>query len=200
MFPSLIASLRGLTPSEVPAIAAALIESGVTMLELPLDGPDALDCISLIARDHAATAQISAGNALTPAQVIAAADAGAHAVMSPNTNPAVIGETRRLGLASYPGVATPTECFTAIESGATGLRLFPANLIGPKGLIAYRAVLPPDMPVLVAGGVSPRDLGSWLRAGALGIAIDNAPYRPGDTADSVRLHARILVAALDNQM
>lgn len=197
---SIIAILRGITTPEVPAIADALIESGISTLEFPLDGVDALDNIRLLARTRGEVAQIGAGGVLSIQEVRAAAKAGATAILSPNTDTTVITETRKLGLASYPGVGTPSECFNAIRAGATALRLFPAFLIGPRGMAAFRLVLPKDVPVLAAGGIAPAEFGEWIDAGATGFCLANAIYRAGDRPEAVRLRARILMSALENPM
>lgn len=197
---SIIATLRGITPAEVPAIADALIESGITRLEVPLKAPEALDSIRLLARSRGETAQIGAGGVLSIQEVRAAAKAGANAILSPNTDTMIITETCKLGLASYPGAATPTECLTAIRAGATALRLFPAFLIGPRGMAAFRPILPDGVPILAAGGVAPTEFGEWIDAGASGFCIASALYRAGDRPEAVRLRARILISALENPM
>lgn len=76
-------------------------------------------------------AVIGAGTVLTVKQVREVADAGGRIVVSPNMDPEVIGQTRALGLESWPGILTPTEAFAALKAGATGLKLFPT--VGPRG-------------------------------------------------------------------
>ncbi len=92
-------------------------------------------------------------------------------------------------MASWPGVFTATECFAAIAAGADGLKLFPADLAGPAGLRALRAVLPAAMPVYAVGGVGPDNFAAWAQAGAQGFGIGTALYRPGDDAQSVAARA-----------
>ncbi|CAM3071221.1 2-dehydro-3-deoxy-6-phosphogalactonate aldolase [Paracoccus nototheniae] len=193
----LIAILRGLTPREAPAIADALIAAGITRLEVPLNSPDPLDSIALLVRDFGDRALIGAGTVLTPGQVRAVADAGGRMVLSPNCDADVIRATVAAGMASFPGVMTPSEAFVALAAGATGLKLFPGELIGPAGLRAMRAVLPQGTDCWAVGGVSADTMADWRQAGVAGFGIGSALYRPGDDAAAVTAKARALVAAWD---
>lgn len=193
----LIAILRGITPPEAPAIAETLVAAGITMIEVPLNSPDPLISIAELHRRFGADARIGAGTVLTPDQVRQVAETGARLIVSPNCNTEVIRATRKAGLESYPGIMTPTEAFAATEAGASALKLFPGELIGPAGLKAMRAVLPPDMPLYAVGGVSAANMGDWLAAGASGFGIGSAIYRPGDSAVDVAAKARAITAARD---
>lgn len=193
----LIAILRGITPPEAPAIAEALIAAGIDMIEVPLNSPDALTSIAELQRRFGAQAKIGAGTVLTVPQMRAVAETGARLIVSPNCDAAVIRATREAGLESYPGVMTPTEAFAAIEAGATALKLFPGELIGPAGLKAMRAVLPPDMPLYAVGGVSAGNMAAWQQAGAAGFGIGSSLYKPGDSVAGVAAKASAIVAARD---
>lgn len=193
----LIAILRGIRPDEAVAHAEALIAAGITTIEVPLNSPEPFDSIARLLAVFGDRALIGAGTVLDPGQVARLAGMGARLVVSPDANPEVIAATRAAGMESWPGVMTPTEAFAAIRAGATGLKLFPASLVGPAGLSAMRAVLPPDLPVYAVGGAGPENFGDWIAAGASGFGIGTAIYRPGQPVGQTADAAARVVAAHD---
>ncbi|WP_029039985.1 2-dehydro-3-deoxy-6-phosphogalactonate aldolase [Cucumibacter marinus] len=193
----IIAILRGVRPEEVLDICDALIEAGITRIEVPLNSPDPLESIGKAAAAFSGKAEIGAGTVLTPDDVDAVAGAGGTFIVSPDANPAVISHTAGKGLGSFPGVLTPTEAFSAIRSGATGLKLFPASVLGPDGIKAIKAVLPPEMPLYAVGGAGVNNFAEYADAGCVGVGLGTSIYVPGKSAEAVSSDARAIVAAFD---
>ena len=193
----IIAILRGITPDESVDVCKALVAAGITMIEVPLNSPDALTSIARAAVVLEKQAAIGAGTVLSTADVKAVANVGGTFIVSPDTNRAVIEETVRLGLLSYPGVFTPSDAFSAIAAGATGLKFFPAEVLGPKGIKAMKAVLPPAMPVYAVGGANPDNFNEYFAAGCTGFGLGTYIYKPGMSVAQVAERAATAVAAYD---
>ena len=191
----LVALLRGLAPHEAEAIAEALVEAGIRIIEVPLNSPQPLASIEALAMRLGDRAMIGAGTVTTAAEVSAVRDAGGSLIVSPHTDEAVIAATVRAGLVSLPGFFTPSEAFVALGAGAHALKLFPAEGAQPAVLKALRAVLPAEVPILPVGGITPQALAPWLAAGADGFGLGSAIYRPGDSPATVRERAMAFVAA-----
>lgn len=189
----LIAILRGITPAECEAVGTALVESGFRIIEVPLNSPEPLDSIRIMADRFGADALIGAGTVLSPAAVDDVAGAGGRLIVMPHSDPAVITAAKGQGLACLPGVATPTEAFAALAAGADALKLFPAEAIPPSAVKALRAVLPPGTRLLPVGSIGAHNMAAYLEAGAAGFGIGSTLYRPGKTVDDVRREAKALV-------
>ena len=188
----LVAILRGVTSDEADSIAAVIVEAGFGAIEVPLNSPDPLASIELIARLFGDKVLVGAGTVIEAGQVDEVAEAGAKLVVAPNADAAVIERAAKLGLIVVPGVATMTEAFAALKAGASGLKLFPGEALGPDIVKAWRAVLPQLYPV---GGVTPERIAPYKQAGANGFGIGSALYRPGASVEDVARAARMFVKA-----
>jgi 2-dehydro-3-deoxyphosphogalactonate aldolase len=193
----IIAILRGVQPAEAVAVAAVILAAGIDKIEVPLNSPSPLESISAIAKAYADRALIGAGTVLTVAQVQQVKSAGGQLVVSPNCDPAVIAATIAEDMQSWPGIFTPSEAFAALQAGATGLKLFPGDMAGPKGLKAMRTILPPGTLVYAVGGVGPENFAEWITASADGFGLGSAIYKPGDSPETVTVKAQAIVAAYD---
>lgn len=191
----IIAILRGVTPDEATDICGAVIDAGITTIEVPLNSPSPFDSIEKMATTYGDQATIGAGTVLSTDDVGRVGQAGGTLIVSPNTDQRVIVATKTAGMQSWPGVMTPTECFMALKSGADGLKIFPGTLIGPDGLKAIRAVLPQGTKVYAVGGAGPENFSDWIKASADGFGIGSALYKPGLTAAEVGKRAQDIVAA-----
>jgi len=189
----LIAILRGIRPDEVVAIADVLVEEGFALIEVPLNSPDPYASIAALAGRYPAPVLTGAGTVLSVAQAEQVRTAGGDLVISPNTDPAIIAAAAAAGGIALPGFFTPSEAFAAIASGASGLKLFPAEAASPAVLKAQRAVLPRDLPVFVVGGIQPEAMAAWLEAGAQGFGIGSSLYAPGKLPEEVRASARSFI-------
>ena len=188
----LVAILRGLTPEDAPTVAGGLLAEGFTWLEVPLNSPDALTSIALLREQVGSRGYVGAGTVLTAEQVDAVADAGGQIIISPNMSVDVIRRSRERGLISMPGVITPSEAFTALQAGASALKLFPAETVEPGTLSAWRAVLPAEVVCLPVGGIQPdaAQMRAWRNAGAQGFGLGGGLYRRADDAQKVQQKAR----------
>lgn len=193
----LIAILRGITAAEAPAIGETLVAAGITTIEVPLNSPDPLLSITALVQQLGNRAVIGAGTVLTLKQVDAVAEAGGQIIVSPNCNVDIIARTKLQGMASWPGVFTPTEAFAALDAGADGLKLFPGSMAGTGGLAAMRAVLPSGTQVYAVGGAGPDNFGDWIAASADGFGLGSALYKPGFSPDEVGRRAKAIVTAYE---
>lgn len=190
-----VAILRSITPEEMLPVCEALRTAGIRLLEVPLNSPDALESIRHAAAKYHAAGELlaGAGTVLTAQNVRDVAAAGGRFIISPDANPEVIRETRRLGLVSIPGFFTATEAFTALRAGADYLKLFPAGKLGPGYVKDLKAVI--KAPILAVGGVDTDNIAAFLDVCA-GVGIGSALYKPGKTPAEIEQAAAVYAAAV----
>jgi 2-dehydro-3-deoxyphosphogalactonate aldolase len=194
---NIIGIFRGIKPDECEAVVRGAIEAGITTIEVPLNSPQPFDSIARLVAAFGDKATVGAGTVLSDVEVRDAAKAGSRIIVSPNYNEGVVRETKKLGLESWPGVLTPSECFAALNTGADGIKLFPCSVLGPAGVQAMRAVVPSNLRLYAVGGAGPKNFKEWRAAGIDGFGIGSALYKPGDSAAKVAAAAREIVAAYD---
>ena len=191
----IIAILRGVTPDEVLDVSAVLYETGIRIVEVPLNSPEPFVSIERLARDYQGKMVVGAGTVLSIQDVQMLKNHGGQISVSPDCNIEVISRAVSLGLEPLPGVFTPTEAFAAIRAGAKNLKLFPAEVASPQTIKAWKAVLPKHVEIHAVGGVTPENMHTWLAAGACGFGIGSSLYKPGATLVQVSESAQKLVAA-----
>ena len=195
----LVAILRGMAPHEADGVGDVLVRSGYGLLEVPLNSPDPLASIAALARRHPG-ALVGAGTVRTAGEVQAVHAAGGRLIVSPHFDARVVQAAAALGLVCLPGVATPSEAFAALEAGATGLKLFPAEMIPPAAVKAMRAVLAPQVLLLPVGGITPSGMGAYRAAGANGFGIGSALYQPGRDLHAIAASAQAFADAWTGTM
>ncbi|MBL0291766.1 MAG: 2-dehydro-3-deoxy-6-phosphogalactonate aldolase [Betaproteobacteria bacterium] len=191
----LIAVLRGISAAEVPAIGAALVAHGLSVLEVPLNSPQPLASIRALADNFGQRCLVGAGTVLDVGDVARVADQGGRLIVMPHGDPRIIAEAKRLGLLCLPGVATPTEAFAALAAGADGLKMFPAEQLPPAVVKAWRAVLPKSTLLFPVGSIGPDSMAAYWAAGASGFGTGSGLYRPGRSAEAVAAAAAAFAAA-----
>ena len=194
----LVAILRGLKPAEAEAVVGKLIEAGFTAIEIPLNSPEPFRSIEIAARLAPADCLIGAGTVLTVEDVERLDGAGGRLMVSPNVESDVIRAAAARGMVTLPGVFTPTEALAAARAGATGLKFFPANVLGPAGITAIRAVLPKDLLIAAVGGVSEKNFRDYIDAGITAFGLGSSLYKPGMSAAEVFERAQGTIAAYDS--
>lgn len=193
----LIAILRGLKPEETQGVVGTLIESGFTAIEIPLNSPDPFRSIEIAVKMAPEGCLIGAGTVLTTEQVEQLDGVGGKLMVSPNVEPSVIALAAARGMVTMPGVFTPTEALAAAKAGATGLKFFPASVLGPSGISAIRAVLPPELEIAAVGGVSETNFADYSKIGVKSFGLGSSLYKTGMDAAEVGRRAAATIKAYD---
>lgn len=196
----LIAILRGLKPDEAEGVVSVLIESGFTAIEIPLNSPDPFRSIAIAVKKASSEVLIGAGTVLTPQAVEQLHDVGGRLMVSPNVDPEVIASARERGMVTMPGVFTATEALLAAKAGASGLKFFPAGILGASGISAIRAVLPADLMIAAVGGISDKNFAEYIKTGVYAFGLGTSLYKPGMTVAEVAARAKATIHAYDMSM
>lgn len=194
----LIGILRGITPLEAESISDVLIEAGITIIEVPLNSPQPYKTIERMVKFHGKSAIFGAGTVLHVNEVQTVSDCGGQIIVSPNLNTLVVKKTKDLNMFSFPGVFTPTECFDALQSGADGLKFFPASLLKEENFMAINSVLPTNTISIAVGGIDEKKFSSWLNVNISGFGLGSNLYKPGMLVEEVKSRAQEIVKAYDN--
>ena len=192
----LVAILRGIAPAESLEVVACLFEAGIRIVEVPLNSPDPLHSINLIAEQFGSQMLVGAGTVLDTEQVKNVAAAGGRLIVSPNTNKIVIQSTAALDMICISGAATPSEVFIALEAGANGVKAFPAEMLPPQVIKSWRSVLPKSAKILPVGGISTDNMRDYWQAGANGFGIGSALFQSGKSVEAVSASAQEFVLAI----
>jgi 2-dehydro-3-deoxyphosphogalactonate aldolase len=191
----LFAILRGVRPQEAVDIGVCLVEAGFRLIEVPLNSPDPFSSITALRQALPAEVLVGAGTVMELVHVEKLRDCNAELAVMPHADPTLISAAKAAGLICVPGVATPTEAFAALKSGADALKLYPAELVTPAVLKAMGAVLPTGCRLLPVGGIKPELMKPYVDAGATGFGLGSALYKPGMTVEQVAKTARQFVSA-----
>jgi 2-dehydro-3-deoxyphosphogalactonate aldolase len=192
----LVAILRGIQPAEAESICSALEKAGICIVEVPLNSPKPLESIAILSQTFGSRMLIGAGTLTEPSQVGEVAAAGGRLVVTPHADTEIVRAAKAAGLFAIPGFFNPTEAFALLQAGADAIKLFPAEVLGTPMLKALRAVLPKSTIVIPVGGVDKEQIAPWMAAGALGLGIGSAIYKPGDDARTVEAKAQALMDAV----
>ncbi|MCP4315638.1 MAG: 2-dehydro-3-deoxy-6-phosphogalactonate aldolase [Hyphomicrobiales bacterium] len=195
---SLVAILRGIKPDETADTISALVEAGFEAIEIPLNSPDPFRSIQIAVEAAPSHCLIGAGTVLSTGDVDRLADVGATLMISPNVDPGVISYAASHKMVTMPGVFTPSEALSAIKAGASGLKFFPASVLGPSGISAIKAVLPPEIEIGAVGGVSHESYSDYRAIGVCTFGLGSSLYKPGMNVEEIAKRARLSVSAYDD--
>lgn len=191
----LVAILRGIKSEETAGIVNELLEAGLRAIEIPLNSPTPFNSIEIAAKLAPNDALIGAGTVLSIDDVNRLDAVGGKLMVSPNVDVEVITAAREKGMVTLPGVLTPTEALLAAKAGATGLKFFPASILGPSGISAMMAILPKNLMIAAVGGVSDTNFGDYTKIGVKAFGLGSSLYKPGMSAKDVRTRADLTIAA-----
>jgi 2-dehydro-3-deoxyphosphogluconate aldolase/(4S)-4-hydroxy-2-oxoglutarate aldolase len=182
----IVAVIRGAAPESILPIARALKKGGVRTLEITVETPKVLTLIENVSEEMGDEVIVGAGTVLDPETARAAIMAGARFIFSPTVNPETIKMAKRYGVVSIPGALTPTEILTAYENGADLIKVFPANVFGPRYIKDIHGPMP-HIPLMPTGGLDTDNVGEYIKAGAVAAGIGSSLVNTKKTIDAAYL-------------
>jgi 2-dehydro-3-deoxyphosphogluconate aldolase / (4S)-4-hydroxy-2-oxoglutarate aldolase len=170
----LIPVLRARNAAQAHAVVKAMIAGGVTVVEVTMTVPGALDLLQELKNEYGDTLLLGSGTVTTAKEAEATIDAGAEFVVSPSFHPDVIAATKARKKLSIPGALTPTEVITASRAGADYVKIFPCSAMGGASYLKSLLAPFPHLKLIPTGGVTHHTAASFLEAGAkaLGVGSD----------------------------
>jgi 2-dehydro-3-deoxyphosphogluconate aldolase/(4S)-4-hydroxy-2-oxoglutarate aldolase len=195
----LIAVIRADRPEHAVRVAGALLEGGISAIELTFTTPGVADALAQVRKAHGSAVLLGAGTLLGPEHVAAAVAAGVDFLVSAHLRPDLLAAMLASGLPSLPGIFTASEVAQALDAGAQAVKLFPASTAGPGHLRALRGPFP-GLQAVPTGGIDVPDLDGWFKAGALAVGVGGelAPrtlMQEGRWEEITRRAVRFLAAA-----
>lgn len=171
--PGIIAIIRADSSAQLVEAAAALLEGGVSAMEVTMTTPNALEVVTTVTRKFGDAILMGVGSVIDPKTVYSAVAAGAEFIVTPVTKPQVIAAANDLEKPIASGAFTPTECLLAHESGADFVKLFPADVGGPAYIKSILAPLP-MLRIVPTGGVTPETAAAFLKAGSTALGAGSS--------------------------
>jgi 2-dehydro-3-deoxyphosphogluconate aldolase / (4S)-4-hydroxy-2-oxoglutarate aldolase len=170
----LIPVLRAKSEKQAHAVVRAMIDGGVTVVEVTMTVPGAVDLLKTLKREYGTKLLLGAGTVTTADEAVATIEAGAEFVVSPSFHAEVVAATKAMGKLSVPGAMTPTEVVTAWKAGADYVKIFPASAVGGASYLKALLAPLPELRLIPTGGVTLDTAADFLRAGAraLGVGAD----------------------------
>jgi 2-dehydro-3-deoxyphosphogluconate aldolase/(4S)-4-hydroxy-2-oxoglutarate aldolase len=166
----IIAVLRAQNASDYEPVVHVLAESGIRSIELTLSTPGTFEHFAALKAGVGADVEIGIGTIVTLDQARRAIDAGASYLVTPIVNLEVIALAVHVGIPIFPGGLTPTELYSAWAAGATAVKIFPAETVGPQFGGHLRGPFP-DLQFVPSGGIGFADIAAWLTAGATAVSL-----------------------------
>lgn len=188
----IVAVIRGATTENIADIARALKNGGVKTLEITVETPKVLSMIEQVSDEFGDEVIVGVGTVLDPETARAAIMAGAKFIFSPTVNRETIKMAKRYGVISIPGALTPTEILTAYENGADLIKVFPANVFGPRYIKDIHGPLP-HIPLMPTGGLDVDNVGDYIKAGAVAAGVGSS------LVDTKKTMSRDYLIGLENK-